>query len=180
MMLRYRIPSQCVSESSFEKGLDFWADAAVALGDSLPHQTRVVPQGDMGYGVKATVTIEQGSKVAAYLLTGLSYIDPTCDTPLVYSFNLPLVKACGPAVASWMHAAHQCPWKIHNTRVGMNSGELHDFIGMALTNATSGHSKDIDQRARRYLDTHGMAVCFFNQSKDPNAIISWTSVTAVV
>ena len=80
---------------SFEKGLDFWADAAVALGDSLPHQTRIVPQGDMGYGVKATVTIEQGSKVAAYLLTGLSYIDPTCDTPLVYSFNLPLVKACG-------------------------------------------------------------------------------------
>ena len=79
---------------SFEKGLDFWADAAVALGGSLPHQTHVVPQADMGYGVKATVTIEQGSKVAAYLLTGLSYIDPTCDTPLVYSFNLPLVKAC--------------------------------------------------------------------------------------
>ena len=43
---------------SFEDGLDFWADAAVALGGFLPRQTRVVPQGDMGYGVKATVPIE--------------------------------------------------------------------------------------------------------------------------
>ena len=61
----------------------------------------------------------------------------------------------------------------------MNSGELHESIGMVLTDATSGHSKDIDERARRYLDTHGMAGCFCNHSKDPNATISWTSVTAV-
>ena len=61
----------------------------------------------------------------------------------------------------------------------MNSGELHESIGMVLTDATSGHSKDIDQRARRYLDTNGMAGCFCNHSKDPNAMISWTSVTAV-
>ena len=164
---------------SFEEGLDFWAGATVALGGSLPRQTRVILQGDMGYGVQATAPIERGSKVVAYLLTGLSYIDPTSKTPLVYSFNLPLVKACGPEVASWMHAAHQCPWKIHNTRVGMNSGELHESMGMVLTDATSGHSKDIDERARRYLDTHGMAGCFCNHSKDPNATISWTSVTAV-
>ena len=76
-------------------------------------------------------------------------------------------------------AVHQCPWKIHNTRVGMNSGELHESIGMVLTDATSGHSKDIDQQARQYLDTHNMAGCFCNHSKDPNATISWTSVTAV-
>ena len=132
----------------------------------------------MGYGVKATATIERGSKVVAYLLTGLSYIDPTCDTPLVYSFNLPLVKACGPAVASWMRAAHQCPLDIHNTRVGMNSSEFHESIGMVLTDATSGHSKDIDRSARHYLDTHGMAGCFCNHSKDPNATISWTLVSA--
>ena len=98
----------------------------------------------------------------------------------MYSRNLLLEEACGSAAASWMRTAHRCQWEIHNTRIGMNSSELHDFIGMALTNATPGHSKDIDQRARRYLDTHGMAVCFFNHSKDPNAIISWTSVTAVV
>ena len=164
---------------SFEEGLDFWAGAAVALGGSLPRQARITPQGDMGYGVQATAPIERGSKVTAYLLTGLGYIDPTCDTPLVYSFNLPLVKACGPAVARWMLAAHQCSWNIHNTRVGMNSGELHESIGMVLTDATSGHSKDIDERARRYLDTHGMAGCFCNHSKDPNATISWTLVTAV-
>ena len=95
---------------SFEEGVDFWADAAVALGGSLPHQTRVVPQGDMGYGVKATVPIEQGSKVVAYLLTGLSYIDPTCGIPVVYSINLSLDKACGPELASWMRSAHRCPW----------------------------------------------------------------------
>ena len=50
---------------------------------------------------------------------------------------------------------------------------------MALTGATPGHSKDINQWARRYLDTHGMAGCFCNHSKDPNAAISWTLVTAV-
>ena len=93
--------------------------------------------------------------------------------------NLPLVKACGPAVASWMRAAHQCPLDIHNTRVGMNSSEFHESIGMVLTDATSGHSKDIDRSARHYLDTHGMAGCFCNHSKDPNATISWTLVTAV-
>ena len=45
---------------SFEEGWDFWADAAVALGGFLPRQTRVVPQGYMGYGygVKATVPTE--------------------------------------------------------------------------------------------------------------------------
>ena len=133
----------------------------------------------MGYGVKATVTIEQGSKVVAYLLTGLSYIDPTCDTPLVYSFNLPLVKACGPELASWMRSAHRCSWKSHNTRVGINSSELHESIGMVLTDATSGHSKDIDPLARQYLDTHNMAGCFCNHCKEPNATISWTLVTAV-
>ena len=49
---------------------------------------------------------------------------------------------------------------------------------MALTGATPGHSKDINQWARRYLDTHGMAGCFCNHSKDPNATISWTLVSA--
>ena len=44
---------------------------------------------------------------------------------LPYSCDLPLVEACGPAVASWMRAAHQCPLDIHNTRVGMNSSEFH-------------------------------------------------------
>ena len=29
------------------------------------------------------------------------------------------------------------------------------------------------------VDTHGMAGCSCNHSKDPNATISWTSVTAV-
>ena len=33
--------------------------------------------------------------------------------------------------------------------------------------------------ARQYLDMHGMAGCFCNHSKDPNAMISWTLVTAV-
>ena len=47
-----------------------------------------------------------------------------------------------------------------------------------LTDATSGHSKDIDRSARHYLDTHGMAGCFCNHSKDPNATISWTLVSA--
>ena len=51
--------------------------------------------------------------MAAYLLTGLSYIDPECAEPVVYSCYLPLVKACGPVVASWMRAAHQCPLDIH-------------------------------------------------------------------
>ena len=92
--------------------------------------------------------------------------------------DLPLVEACGPAVASWMRAAHQCPLDIHNTRVGMNSSEFHESIGMVLTDATSGHSKDIDRSARHYLDTHGMAGCFCNHSKDPNATISWTLVSA--
>ena len=49
---------------------------------------------------------------------------------------------------------------------------------MVLTDATSGHSKDIDRSARHYLDTHGMAGCFCNHSKDPNATISWTLVSA--
>ena len=79
--------------------------------------------------------------VAAYLLTGLSYIDPECAEPVVYSCYLPLVEACGPAVASWMRAAHQCPLDIHITRVGMNSSEFHESIGMVLTDATSGHSR---------------------------------------
>ena len=35
-----------------------WAGATVALGGSLPRQTRVILQGDMGYGVKATVPTE--------------------------------------------------------------------------------------------------------------------------
>ena len=30
------------------------------------------------------------------------------------------------------------------TRVGMNSSEFHESIGMVLTDATPGHSKDID------------------------------------
>ena len=50
--------------------------------------------------------------------------------------------------------------------------------GLAVTDATSGHSKDIDRSARHYLDTHGMAGCFCNHSKDPNATISWTLVSA--
>ena len=79
-----------------------------------------------------------------------------------------------------MRAAHQCPLDIHNTRVGMNSSEFHESIGMVLTDATSGHSKDIDRSARHYLDTHGMAGCFCNHSKDPNATISWTLVPTIV
>ena len=51
--------------------------------------------------------------------------DKECAEPVVYSCDLPLVEACGPAVASWMRAAHQCPLDIHNTRVGMNSSEFH-------------------------------------------------------
>ena len=43
----------------------------------------------------------------------------------------------------------------------------------------TGHSKGINRSARHYLDTHGMAGCFCNHSKDPNATISWTSATAV-
>ena len=84
----------------------------------------------MGYGLQVTAPIEAGRNVAAYLLTGLSYIDPECAEPVVYSCDLPLVEACGPAVASWMRAAHQCPLDIHNTRVGMNSSEFHESIGM--------------------------------------------------
>ena len=61
----------------------------------------------------------------------------------------------------------------------MNSSELHESIGMVLTDATSGHSKDTDQQARQCLDAHNMAGCFCNHSKDPNAMISWTLVTAV-
>ena len=49
---------------------------------------------------------------------------------------------------------------------------------MVLTDATSGHSKDIDKSARHNLDTHGMTGCFCNHSKDPNATISWTLVSA--
>ena len=36
----------------------------------------------------------------------------------------------------------------------------------------------MDQQAQRYLDSHGMAGCFCNHSKDPNATISWTLVSA--
>ena len=115
----------------------------------------------------------------AYLLTGLSYIDPTCDIPVVYSINLSLDKACCPELASWMRSAHRCPWKSHNTRIGINSSELHESTGVVLAGATSGHSKDIDQQARQYLDTHNMAGCFCNHCKEPNATISWTLVTAV-
>ena len=123
---------------SFERGLGFWAEAAVALGRTAPRTTRVTQQGDMGYGLQVTAPIEAGRNVAAYLLTGLSYIDPECAEPVVYSCDLPLVEACGPAVASWVCAAHQ----------------------------------------RHHLDTHGMAGCFCNHSKDPNATISWTLVSA--
>ena len=163
---------------SFERGLGFWAKAGVATGRTVPRTTRVTQQGDMGYGLQVTAPIEAGRNVAVYLLTGLSYIDPECAEPVVYSCDLPLVEACGPAVASWMRAAHQCPLDIHNTRVGMNSSEFHESTGMVLTDATSGHSKDIDRSARHYLDTHGMAGCFCNHSKDPNATISWTLVSA--
>ena len=44
-----------------------------------------------------------------------------------------------------MRAAHKRPLKIHDTRVGMNSSEFHDFIGIVLTDANSGHSRDILQ-----------------------------------
>ena len=89
----------------------------MAIGRTAPRTTRVTQQGDMGYGLQVTAPIEAGSNIAAYLLTGLSYIDPECAEPVVYSCDLPLVEACGPAVASWMRAAHQCPLDIHNTRV---------------------------------------------------------------
>ena len=99
----------------------------------------------------------------------------------VYVWGLAEKGQCGPAAASWMRAAHQCPLDIHNTRVGMNSSEFHDSIGMVLADATSGHShsKDIERSVRHYLDTHGMAGCFCNHCKEPNATISWTLVTAV-
>ena len=164
---------------SFEQSLGFWAEAAVNIGKSLPRKTRIIKQGSMGYGLQATAPIERGRKVVAYLLTGLSYIDPLSASPVVYSFDLPLVESCGPAVERWMQAAHRTPWKIHNTRVGMKGSELHDFLGMVLTDCTSGHSKDIDDQARRYLDAHNMAGCFCNHSNDPNATISWTSVSAI-
>ena len=31
-----------------------------------------------------------------------------------------------------MLTEHECPWTIHSTCIGMNSNELHNFIGMAL------------------------------------------------
>ena len=39
------------------ESLDFWADAAVALGTSLPRKARVALKGDMGYGLQATAPI---------------------------------------------------------------------------------------------------------------------------
>ena len=109
---------------SFEQSLGFWAEAAVNIGKSLPRKTRIIKQGSMGYGLQATAPIERGRKVVAYLLTGLSYIDPLSASPVVYSFDLPLVKACGPEVASWMLAAHQCPLA-HRTEslVGVRAGD---------------------------------------------------------
>ena len=91
----------------------------MAIGRTAPRTTRVTQQGDMGYGLQVTAPIEAGRNVAAYLLTGLSYIDPECAEPVVYSCDLPLVEACSPAVASWVRAAHQCPLDIHNTRVSI-------------------------------------------------------------
>ena len=163
---------------SFERGLGFWAKAAVAIGRTVPRTTRVTQQGDMGYGLQVTAPIEAGRNVAVYLLTGLSYLDPECAEPVVYSCDLPLVEACGPAVASWVRAAHQCPLGTHNTRVGMDSSEFHGSTRVVLADATPGHSKGTDRPARHYLDTHGMAGCFCNHSKDPNATISWTLVSA--
>ena len=52
-----------------------------------------------------------------------------------------------------MRAAHQCPLDIHNTRVGMNSSEFHYSIRMVLTDATPGHSKDINKPEGQCLDT---------------------------
>ena len=43
---------------------------------------------------------------ASRLVMSPSYTGPGCYTQVAQPFNLPLVKACGPAVASWMHAAH--------------------------------------------------------------------------
>ena len=44
----------------------------------------------------------------------------------------------------------------------------------ALSNA------ELHRSARHYPDTHGMAGCFCNHPKDPNATISWTLVSAEV
>ena len=38
--------------------------------------------------------------------------------------------------------------------------------------------KDIDRSARHYLNTHGMAGCSCNHSKDPSATTPWTLVSA--
>ena len=68
---------------SFERGLGFWAEAAVAIGRTAPRTTRVTQQGDMGYGLQVTAPIEAGRNIAAYLLTSPSYIDPECAEPVV-------------------------------------------------------------------------------------------------
>ena len=41
-----------------------------------------------------------------------------------------------------------------------------------------GGLEGLSIEVRHYLDTHGMAGCFCNHSKDPNATISWTLVSA--
>lgn len=72
-----------------------------------------------------------------------------------------------PAIASWIHAVHQFLWKVHNTRVGMNSCELHESIGMVLTDTTLGHSKDTNKQARHYPNTHGMAAAVLRSAACP-------------
>jgi hypothetical protein len=159
---------------SFEDHVAFWPEAAVALGDALRGKAKVTLQRKMGHGLRAIAPLKRGDKVAAYLLTQLGYIDAACEEPVVYACDLPLLDACGPAVAGWMRAAHKSPWTLHDTRIGMSSSELHGAIGMTLTDATAGDSTDIDALARRYLDAHGLAGCFCNHSPNPNAMISWT------
>ena len=55
-------------------------------------------------------------------------------------------------------------------------------MGKEACGPTSGHSASASAKSRHvrrhYLDTHGMAGCFCNHSKDPNATISWTLVSA--
>ena len=56
-------------------------------------------------------------------------------------------------------------------------GRIGEVIRLALVSGTLNRGFSLE--SRNVLGTHGMAGCFCNHSKDPNATISWTSVTAV-
>ena len=47
-----------------------------------------------------------------------------------------------------------------------------------LSKDTINNGDGLKYEKAQYLDTHGMAGCSCNHSKDPNATISWTLVSA--